>query len=245
MRAAMTVGALVLAAVGRVAAGDVPDFGALPARPVKEPAYVAKQPRYGRAVFGPRGDKLVWMVLDKGHTEGKEHDVLYIDLNADGDLTGAGERLTAAKGERFRLKELTDPATGVRHEDFTLAPRGTEPTVMLGLKWRGQYRFGGGYPEDPDAGGYMRFTARPEESPVVWLHGDGPFRFQRWLGGKLPVGGQADLKVFLGQPGRGPSSFAAAQEHILSAGEFVKAMLICRDGMGKELRQACELRERC
>ena len=54
-----------------------------------------------------------------------------------------------------------------------------------------------------------------------------------------------DLKVFLGQPGRGPATFCATQEHILLAGEVVRATLIYRDGMGKEQRSVCELKERC
>jgi hypothetical protein len=91
----------------------------------------------------------------------------------------------------------------------------------------------------------MRVAARPADAPVVWLNGDAPFRFQRWYGGKLPVGGAEDFKVFLGQPGRGPSTFAAAQEHILPAKEFVRATLVYRDGMGKEQRLVCELKERC
>jgi hypothetical protein len=116
---------------------------------------------------------------------------------------------------------------------------------MLSLRWRGQFKLGGGYPEEPEGSGYMRFEPRPSDAPVVWVQGDGPFRFQRWYGGKLPIGGAEDFKVFLGQPGRGRSSFCAAQEHILPDGEFVRATLIYRDGMGKEQRVGCELRERC
>ena len=72
-----------------------------------------------------------------------------------------------------------------------------------------------------------------------------PFRFQRWYGGKLPIGGSEDFKVFLGQPGKGPSTFAAAKEHFLPEGEVVLATLVYRDTMGKEKRLACELKERC
>ena len=87
---------------------------------------------------------------------------------------------------------------------------------------------------------------RSKKNPaILWVHGDAPFRFQRWYGGKLPVGGDGDFKVFLGQPGLGRSSFCAAQEHFLPDGESVQATLIYRDGMGKEQRLVCELKERC
>jgi hypothetical protein len=209
----------------------------------KEPAYVARNPLYGLALFGRKAEKRVWLVLDKSKPDAPTYDVLHIDRNADGDLTGPGERIKAGGGA-FKLGAFTDPATGAKHSDFTVRVSGTVPTVMLSLRWRGKLKFGGGYPEDPDAG-YLRFAAQPKDAPVVWVHGDAPFRFQRWYGGKLPIGRSEDFKVFLGQPGRGPSTFAAAQEHFLPAGEFVLATLVYRDALGKEKRLVCELKERC
>jgi hypothetical protein len=187
----------------------------------------------------------MWLVLDKSMADAPAYDVLYVDRNGDGDLTGPDERVKAA-GNTFSLGDLTDPATGVKHPEFRVVVMGggDEPTAMISLRWRGQFRFGGGYPEEPEAG-YLRFAARPADAPVVWLHADAPFRFQRWYGGKLPIGGSEDFKVFLGQPGRGPSTFAAAQEHILPAKDFVRATLVYRDGKGKEQRLVCELKERC
>jgi hypothetical protein len=52
--------------------------------PFKEPKY-QHEPRYALLVFGPKRETRVWMVLD-GTT-------LYVDRNANGDLTEAGERL--------------------------------------------------------------------------------------------------------------------------------------------------------
>ena len=230
---------------GAAPAADLPDLGKLDRALKKEPAYVGKKPLYGLAVFGPKAEKTIWLVLDKSKPDAPGYDVLYVDRNGDGDLTGPGERVKAA-GNTFALGDLTDPATGVKHTDFAVnvLGGGGEPTVILSVRWRGQFKFGGGYPEEPEAG-YMRFAARPADAPVVWLHGDAPFRFQRWYGGKLPVGAAEDFKVFLGQPGRGPSTFAAAQEHILPAKDFVRATLLYRDGKGKEQRLVCELKERC
>ena len=45
--------------------------------------------------------------------------------------------------------------------------------------------------------------------------------------------------------GVGRSTFCAFKQHFLPDGEWVKATLIYRDGMGKEQRLACELKERC
>src|SRR2546425_12221632 len=51
----------------------------------KEPQYQSKSPKYGLLVFGPKADKRVWLVLDK--------DVLYVDINGNGDLTEPGEKV--------------------------------------------------------------------------------------------------------------------------------------------------------
>jgi hypothetical protein len=223
---------------------DSPDPAKLRTAPLKEPTYVSKRPLYGVATFGPKAEQVIWMVLDKSKAEGQVYDVLFIDLNGDGDLTGEGERILLGKDNRFRLPRFTDPATGVKHGDLTLRAERDNAQVMLSIRWRDKFNFGGGYPEDPE-GGYMRFAEKPADAPVLWVFADEPFRFQRWYGGKLPVGGSEDFKVFLGQPGQGRSTFCAAQQHILPDKEWVRATLIYRDGMGKEQRLVCELRERC
>jgi hypothetical protein len=237
--------ALLPVALPPLSAGEMPDLARSLKAPRKEPAYASKRPLYGLAAFGPKAEKAVWMVLDKGDPKGDLYDVLHIDLDADGDLTGKGERLAAGSDGLFRLAELTDPATGAKHKDLSVRITGkNDPTVMVGVGWRGKYRFGGGYPEDPEAG-YLRFAAKAADAPVLWMNGDGPFRFQRWYVDKLPIGAAGDFKVFLGQTGRGKSAFCAAQQHILPAGEWVKATLIYSDGAGKERRVVCELKERC
>ena len=131
---------------------------------------------------------------------------------------------------RFRLAEFKDPASGATHTDFSVRLSGTcgSPNVMVGMKWRDRYNMGGGYPEDPE-GGYLKFADKPATAPIVWVDGDDPFRFQRWYSDKLSMGGADDLKVFVGQPGRGRSSFFAHQDHYLPESEGVQATLISRD----------------
>ena len=234
-----------LALCVRAATGaEFPDLAKVDRSPPKEPAYLAKPPLYGLAVFGAKAEKRVWMVLDKSKADADKYDVLHIDLDADGDLTGSGERLTLAEDGKFQVGDYKDPATGASHGEFTVRPDPENKCVMLSLRWRGQYKFGGGYPEDPESG-YMAFTAKPADAPVVWMFGDAPFRFQRWYSDKLTIGGGSDLKVFLGQPGRGPNTFSATQEHILPPGQVVRATLVYTDAAGKEQRAVCELKERC
>ena len=228
-------------------AAELPDLGKLDRKIAKEPAYACKEPLYGLLVFGPQAEKRVWLVLDKSKPDAAAYDVLYVDRNANGDLTASGERLVASsEGElaNFTLPEFRDPATGATHTDFRVRLTGKNAaTVMVSLKWQGKLSLGGGYPPDP--GDYMKFTSRPETAPVVWFQGDGPFRFQRWYSAKLTIGGGDDFKVFLGQIGSGASSFCAFQEHVLPAGEGVQATLLYQDKDGKERREVCSLKDRC
>src|SRR5437667_3709231 len=52
---------------------------------LKEPAYRTAQPQYCLAVFGPKAQTRVWLVLDG--------DTLFIDRNGNLDLTEAGENV--------------------------------------------------------------------------------------------------------------------------------------------------------
>ena len=93
--------------------------------------------------------------------------------------------------------------------------------------------------------GYMRFAASPEEAPIVWLNGDGPFRFQRWYSETLQIGGADDFKVFLGQQGIGRHSFASFQCHALPNEESILATLMYQDKDGNEHHLDYQLKERC
>jgi hypothetical protein len=214
----------------------------------REPRYVARQPLYGLLAFGPAAQTRVWLVLDKSKPDADHYDVLYADLNGNGDLTESAERFvgqTEGGDVRFKLPDFKDPATGARHTQFSVRVSGTaEPTVMVSLHWRDHFKMGGGYPEDPEKG-YLKLANRPAAAPVLWANGDGPFRFQRWYGDRLTIGGADDLKVFVGQQGVGASSFWAFQEHFLPESEGVQATLIYRDTAGKERQVVSPLKERC
>jgi hypothetical protein len=231
-----------------VRAADGPDLKDIDRRAPKEPSYTTKQPLYGLLVFGPEAQTRVWMVLDRSKPDAESYDVLYADLDGDGDLTEPAERFIGhveGNNARFRLPDLKDPATSAVHTHFTArASGGPDPTVMVSLTWRGRRKMGGGYPQSPEDG-YMKFAGAPANAPVMWADGDGPFRFQRWYGGRLPIGGEEDFKVFVGQRGTGASSFWAFQEHFLPESEGVRATLVYRDLEDKERRLTCLLKERC
>jgi hypothetical protein len=231
-----------------VQASDNPVLKNIDRAIAKEPKYVAKRPLYGLLAFGPAAQKRIWLVLDHSKPDAERYDVLYVELNANGDLTEQSERVvgkTAGNEIRFQLPDLKDPITGAVHTRFTArVSSDPAPTIMVSLAWQGGLKMGGGYPQDPE-NGYLKLGDKPANAPVMWANGDQPFRFQRWYGGKLPIGGEEDFKVFIGQPGAGESSFWAAQQHFLPESEGVKATLIYRDAADKEHRMICQLKERC
>jgi hypothetical protein len=223
-------------------------LAAIPRRLAKEPDYTSPTPLYGLMVLGPKAATHIWLVLDKSAADAESYDVLYADLNADGDLTADDERLTAANayaGASFRLPDVTDPATGDVHTDVMVDYRSrVDGAQLIGLRWKGERRIGGGYPVQK-SDGYMRFAASPAEAPMLWVNGDGPFGFQRWIRGPLTIGGETDFKVFLGVPGIGPSSFCAFEELVLPADEAVLGKLIYRDASGAERQCPFRLEKRC
>lgn len=75
-----TVAWLSLVSAARAAV----DYGGIDRALVQEPDYRTDMPQYALLLFGPRAELRVWTVLD-GET-------LYLDRNADGDLTAPDER---------------------------------------------------------------------------------------------------------------------------------------------------------
>ena len=214
----------------------------------KEPEYTGQHPLYGLVALGRDARTRIWLVLDKSKPDSERYDVLYADLDGDGDLTDAAERLIGeAEGDslRFHLPDFTDPATAAVHTGFSVrASSGASPTVMVRLKWQGGFGMGGGYPEDPE-NGYLKLAESIAAAPILWANGDGPFRFQRWYGKTLTIGGADDFKVFVGQKGVGPNSFWAFNEHFLPEAEGVVATLIYEDEHGEERQAVSRLIDRC
>jgi hypothetical protein len=162
------------------------------APPRKEPAYASKDPKYALLVFGPKAQTRVWVVLDLPYDPLREkpgdRDVLYADLNGNGDLTDPGERIPVevvtrkyqdwkfSKGQEFEQHYPVFKLGDLAGRD------GTKYTgLVLEVGW---YVFGQKYREmdlqvtvpgrgKQSAGGpLLRFADKPETAPVI--HFDGP-----------------------------------------------------------------------
>src|SRR5215472_15887430 len=78
----------------------------------KEPAYKSA-PKYCLLVFRPEAKTRVWLVRDGN--------VLYVDRNGNGDLTGPGARLAGEKcpdGIKWRVGDVREREAKTAHKDL-------------------------------------------------------------------------------------------------------------------------------
>jgi hypothetical protein len=215
----------------------------------KSPAFVASEPLYGVFVFGTNGATPVWAVLDKSSRDAGVFDVLYLDLNADGDLTQGPERwvaktATASSNDAnavFEIGRFNEPGTDREHTEFTITWR--PHRVSYRMKWLGAKMTMGGYGSEPDQ--YGNFSTSPQTAPMFIPGHDRPFQFLHWMSGVLKRGQANDFKVFMGNAGEGSGTFCAVDNQFLPPSDYVVATLICRDSSGNQNETQFDLKSRC
>jgi len=186
--------------------------------PLKNEPRYQSQPVYALLAFGPKAEIRVWLVLD-GST-------LYVDHNANGDLTEAGERMGSMGSNKFgnpgfhthfNIFEFEVAAwKGKRSSLLRLQPwirdRGFQPTSELHKKMHKDWRANGW-----EIATILRkhgkeaaqipviFTPRPGDAQVCHL--DGPLTFTLRSGeGPVLKRGPAgtNLELQIGTRGRLP-----------------------------------------
>jgi hypothetical protein len=130
------VNALLLALYGlSLAAGPLPppavDYSRIDRKLTKEPVYRSNSPQYALLLFGPRAALRVWVVLDG--------EVVYLDRNGDGDLTGPNKRFS--RPSDYKDVTIADPdgktsyvVTGI---SSTKASNSSEIHLMVSVDIRG------------------------------------------------------------------------------------------------------------
>ena len=174
----------------------------------KEPSYQTK-PKYCLLVFGEQATTKVW-VVDDG-------DRIFVDRNANGDLTEAGEMIVPSKKEEFQTIEDGKPApyrtyvftvgnlTPVGklevHSDFKITrfKIGQAPTkYAISVKVNGKIQ--------QFAGWNPIFEESREQAPVIHFGGSLIARAIRY--DKISLSSkQPELHLCFGTPGSGKGSF--------------------------------------
>lgn len=193
-------------------AGAPPDLGKIDRGIAKEPAYLTKAPRYALLVFGPEASHRVWLVLD-GNT-------LYVDRNADGDLTGDRERVPAEKRDRtldgeggkkvpllsrtWEVGEVASKDGETRHTELSLVMGkvGTAPD-----DWTLSVRPFGGHEQFARCGAFL-FGPSPLEATVIHFGGPLTMHLFGWQPSAFDPK-EYDLAVNVGARGVGKQSFAS------------------------------------
>jgi hypothetical protein len=170
-------------------------------------------------------------VFDTSEKGSKHHNVLYLDRNADGDLTGKDERIVPnPKCGMFETGDLREPGTDVVHGFDIRCARGL---VSYQIRWAGETLITGS----------CAFAPSPKEAPIFVPGTERPFDFS-WAGEKLKRGTN-DVRVRIGSRGDRDAAFSwVMDERFLPEGERVLVQLVCKDAAGAERKLAAELKER-
>jgi hypothetical protein len=193
----------------------------------KEPAYKSK-PKYCLLVFGPEAKTRVWLVQDG--------DTMYVDRNGNGDLTEAGKKVTADKGDgtddgeyTFTVGDIRDgtrlhKALSVEVEKLdSLAAKDEQVKALLANPNARRYHISiqiempgwngagvGGrvrqHPNYVDDQGLLQFADRAKDAPII--HFGGPWHITLFGRHRLTTGRETDVVLGVGTPGVGPGSTA-------------------------------------
>jgi len=230
------------------------DYSKLDRKIAKEPAYVG-EPLYALFVLDDPGQFRCWAVLDKSKKELGYYDVLYFDLEGDGDLTKKGDRFegkldASRSSDRFGLTivipKIPVPGTEIVHTDLQIAsgPSADTKGVWFSLKWAGKVPLTGAYrPKGYDSTLWGR---SPATAPVFRPTPNGPFSFAIWGPGELKRGEANDIRLFAGNKGSGPDSLCPVDDKFLvPEKDRIFATVIARDEDGKEVRLRSEITGHC
>ncbi len=222
------------------------DFDKVPRTIAKLPALRAEKPLYGLFLFGLHGEKQVWCVLDATKSEPGCYDVLYVDLDADGDLTDAGERFTTEEYDEsrsvFQIGDFVDPGLkGATHTEMKLT--WTKDSFRYSMLWRGGKRTFGCF--GPKKEVYAKLGSSTKDAPIFVPGYDRPLEFDHWLSGKLTAGTSCDFKVFVGQRGSTRGAFSSVDDKFLPQGQAVQATLVYTSAAGKQEQVRVQLKARC
>lgn len=232
------------------------DYAKVERRIRKEPVWVG-EPRYALFVFDLAGDFRVWMVADKSTKDAPYHDVLYVDLDGDGDLTGAGERFTGKFDEKaaaagmamtIRVGDIRVPGTDLVHTKFLVstAPKKDRSGFWFRMQWAGKHEMSGGYGAtgiDTTAWGASAATA-----PIFRPCPVGPLSFATWGDRDIELrpGQATKVNVLVGNAGSGPDTLAVVDEHFVDLErDELTVTVIASDRDGKPVRETSRIREHC
>ena len=222
----------------------------------KEPKY-SGEPRYALFVFDLAGKHRVWMVADKTSAGVPYHDVLYADLDGDGDLTEAGERFAgkydpskAAAGIAMTITigDVRVPGTDLVHKKFRVStsPKAGRGGFWFQLWWAGKHEMSGGYGcKGIDT---TVWGTSPANAPIFRPCPAGPLSFATWGDPdlELTAGDDLHVNVIAGNAGSGPNTLAVVDENFLDLErDELTVTVLAKDSKGETVRATSRIKKHC
>jgi hypothetical protein len=218
---------------------------------IREPKYAA-QPRYALFVMDPAGEFRTWAVLDKSAADLPHYDVVFFDIDGDGDLTEPGERFIGdydpkAKSVVIRIGNLAVPRTQLVHTDLrflTTESHGYKGVYMM-MKWNGEHEVSGGLGHDGTL--LTTYAATAADAPVLRPTPLGLLSLMFFTADvTIKPDRDADIQVGIGKEGSGGDTFCVLSEHFLQPGkDRLVATVIAHDRDGREVRTRQEIDQHC
>src|SRR5262245_49492860 len=209
--------ALAFAAVGSAQISAV-DLSKIDRTIAKEPVYQTKTLKYCMLVFGPEAKMRAWLVLDGN--------VMYVDRNGDGDLTGPGKQVQLnPKRNVFEVGALN--LAGGKSYSISLVRVKDKGRVEIYMYRKGDFSYRKTFDKDQlmEMAGLtdisfrswmnrdnieevdFQFADRPQDAPIV--HMDGPLTLKPMDRKQVLVRGDQPTRfaVMVGTPGLGKGTF--------------------------------------
>jgi hypothetical protein len=122
------------------------------------------KPKYCLLVFGLDAKTRVWLVLDG--------DVLYVDRNGTGNLTGEDEKVPRgnAQGQvpgSFACGDIVDVDGKTRYLELTVSGTSEEGEMSVEINLDGKH----GQSAGVDANGHLQFADSPRGAPIIHFDG--------------------------------------------------------------------------
>ena len=232
------------------------DFAKVERRLTTEPPYVAA-PRYAMFVFDLAGAHRAWAVVDKSAKEAPFYDVLYLDLDADGDLTEPGERFVGKRDPKYadaglemaiRIAEIRVPGTALVHKNFLLAtaPKKDRTGFWFRMHWAGLHEMSGGY--GPTGINTTTWAESAAQAKIFRPCPFGPLHFATWGDEAIVLqpGAAAHINVIAGNRGSGPDTLAVVDEKFLDLeADELTVTVIAKDANGQPVTETSRIKKHC
>jgi len=232
------------------------DYSKVERRLQREPKYIAA-PLYAMFVLDPAGAYRVMAVVDKTAPDAPFYDVLYLDLDADGDLTEPGERFVGVHDKEradaglemsFRIAQIPVPGTALVHKKFLMstAPKKDRSGFWFQMLWDGKQEMSGGY------GSLGLNTTAWSESlakvPILRPCPLGPLHFATW--GDDPIelkpGGETHVNVIAGIVGSRSDTLCVVDENFLDLErDALTVTVIAKDEKGQTVTETSRIKKHC